>query len=116
MDFLDNDVFEVARMLAVRIPEMVFLLLGIMLSLRYWHRYPRPALLAFLGFALLLLQVLVGETMMFFMEGHSPLLDEIWFLTAEVVRSFLAGVGYLLLSFAPYAGRKQPPPLPPLPE
>src|SRR2546430_17405889 len=70
--FADDDFFNIVSMLAVRIPEMTILLLGIMLSLAYWRRHPRPALLSFLGFALLLLLILVAEPTTFLMEMYNP--------------------------------------------
>src|SRR5438552_18136747 len=100
MEFANDDFLELVRMLAVRIPEMTILLLGIMLSLAYWRRHPRPALLSFLGFALLLLQILVSEPIIFFMQIYNPPMDEMFFLIVEAVRSFLAAGSYLLLLFA----------------
>jgi hypothetical protein len=104
-------------MTAVHTAEMAVPFLGIILSLANWRKYPRPALLSFLGFALVLGTniALVGFFVLYVyvIADIQPGWDgEITFLASHGVRSLLTGGGYLLLIFAIYAGRKPKAPVP----
>ena len=113
MELPNDDFLEIVKILAVRIPEMAILLLGIMLSLAYWRKYPGPALLSFLGFSMLLLQILTWEIILFLMQEYNPPLGDVFFFIAEGVRSLITAGAYLLLIFAIHAGRRPVPPMPP---
>jgi hypothetical protein len=113
----NSDLLEMVKMLAVQIPEMVILLLGMIVALMNWSRYPRPALMSFFACGILLLLTVGTEAVDYLVPRHLNLgLDnDLFFLVVGGVRSFLAAGAFLLLIFAVYAGRRPRPPLPPLP-
>jgi len=117
---VDELYYEILKTLAAQIPEMAAAFLGIVFSLAKWRKYPRPALLSFLGFGLLLVvniifevvQILVLRGVLFdlsLIAGNG----ELFFLSVWAVRSFLVAGAYLLLIFAIDAARRPQAPLPP---
>jgi len=48
MAAMDSEYYMVLKLLAMQIPEMAAMLLGMVFALAYWGRYPRPAFLSFL--------------------------------------------------------------------
>jgi hypothetical protein len=113
----DGELLEMVKMLAVQIPEMVILLLGMIVAIMNWSRYPRPALMSFFGCGILLLLTVATEAVYFLVPRHwGPGFDgELFFLAVGGARSLLAAGALLLLIFAVYAGRRPRPPLPPYP-
>lgn len=114
---MDNDMRELFRFLGAQIPEMVALFLGMLLAVAKWRRYPRPSLLAFLGFGTLLVASIGGISILLFGPTLLPnanqdvLLVVVWGL-----RSVLYATGFGLLLGAIYVARqprRQPPPFRP---
>ena len=105
--------FQVIKWLAVQIPTMAILLLGVVLAVANWSKYPRAALLSFLGFATSLGLIIAFGVFFFFWSGLQFLFDsQILVLTVLGLRSFLAAGAYLLLIFAIYVERKPRAPMP----
>jgi hypothetical protein len=112
---MDERFWEGARFMAVHIPEMVISFLGIVLSVANWRKHPRPALLSFLGFALMLGSTIAMSGFIFWYFLADPKWDgEIAWLGSFGIRSLLNAGGYPLLIFAIYASRKPKAPVPPM--
>lgn len=113
---LDTEFRDLFRFLAAQIPEMAAMFLGMLLSLANAKRYPRPALLGFLGFALLLVVSIGSMIVVIYVPRHLPNLDsELFIVVAWGGRSVLFAVAYVLLISAIYAARKPRLPMPPFP-
>src|SRR5205814_4971820 len=110
---MDENFWQLAKMMAAHSPEMVISFLGIVLSFASWNKYPRPALLSFLGFALVLgSNFAMGGILLWYLITN-PGWNIFWFVTFGV-RSCLNAGGYLLLICAIYASRKPKAPVPPM--
>ena len=98
---------QLASLMAVHLPEMAISFLGIVLSFANWRKYPRPALLSFLGFSLVLgsIVAMFGFLVWFLITKPGWNGEFVW-LGAFGLRSFLSGIGYVLVIFAIYVGRK----------
>ena len=110
-----DDLFDFVTMLAFRTPEMIVLFLGMVVSVANWSKYPRPALLSFLGFGLLLVLVVASEIFFyFFLEKVFDIGLDFMFIEniAAGVRSIISAAAFGLLIFAIYAGRRSPAPGP----
>ena len=110
--------WEVAKLMATNIPEMAISFLGMVIAFASWSKLPRPALLSFLGFALVL-----GANIAFWAfflwyygiaETRLPWDGEMLSLGSQAARSLLTAGGYLLLIWAIYASRKPIAPVPPM--
>ena len=113
--------YDLIKLLAAQIPEMAALLLGMICALARWGSYPRPALLSFLGFGLLMVASVLPISFMI-LGPRSILFEFPLFLAGDpmlyqtgvwAVRSFLCAGAYLLLIFAIYAARNPRAQLPP---
>jgi len=112
-----DEYYQGLSWLAAQIPEMATLFLGMVLSLAQWRKLPRPALLSFLGFGLLLVVTILFHLVMFFLPIEQVLFvkqNDLFVTCALAVKSFLFAGAYMLLIFAIYAARKPRAPLPPL--
>jgi hypothetical protein len=110
-----DEYFDLCRILAPRIPEMATMLLGILLSMRYWKEYPRPAFLSFMGFCLQLATDLLFSVFYWLNPYETfdfpPTSDPYLIVAAfEAVRSSLSAIGLGLILAAIYSGRKPTPP------
>ena len=98
--------------LAIQSPVLIVLLIGIILCFTHWKRYPKPALLAFLG--LLLLMVLTFLNVLtvylpFFLQSNfnmkysamAPIQTGV-----GIISSILHAIGYVLLIVAIFSSRK----------
>ncbi len=110
----DDDVlFELFKYLAAQIPELTALFAGILICVAQWRKQPRRALLAFLGFGLLLLasvvpiSILIVVPRLFGDFARAEFSVIVW-----GCRALLCAIAYALLIAALFSGRK---PLPPKP-
>ena len=109
---LDPEYFELFKILAEQIPEMAVSFLGMLIAVAKWRQYPRPALLAFLGFGLLLVGSIGSVVVEIWVLRYFNFNEEIFFLIAWTGRSVLFAVAYVLLICAIFAARKPRAPLP----
>jgi hypothetical protein len=110
----NSPLFELLKFLAAQIPEMSAMLLGMLIAVAKWREYPRPSLLAFLGFGLLLFVSIGGMFLVIWApRAAADAIDHQFFvLIVWTVRSLLLAGAYLLLIFAIYTARR-PVPVPP---
>jgi hypothetical protein len=121
---VDSAYYEALKILAGGIPEMAAMFLGMVVALAQWRRYPRPALLSFLAFGIMLVVTILMAFVTTLIPMGIPIEfaffagnEDLFFTVAGTVQSFLFAGTYLLLIFAIYAARKPRPPMPPhLPE
>src|SRR4051812_7006893 len=96
----EDEVFlQVIKWLAVQIPAMAILFLGVIFAVANWSKNRRAALLSFLGFATLLGLIIAFGVFLFFygINAIGFLLaggENIWLFVLGI-RSFLAAGGYL---------------------
>jgi hypothetical protein len=109
---MDRQLLEFFKFLAAQIPEMAIMFLGAIVCAAYWPRYPRPALLGFLGFGLMLLVSIASIAAVIFLPPHLNH-HETWVLAIWTIRSFLFAIAYLLILAAIFRARRMPPPIPP---
>lgn len=106
MNVFDSDLFFHFKMLALQIPELLTLIVSCVLCIVFMKRHPKAALLAFFGFLLLLVLVLMVEVM-FYLLSQAPgggWFD--WFNDMIVLgRSIFAAGAYALIVAAVFVGR-----------
>jgi hypothetical protein len=114
MAAMDSEFYVLLKFLAMQIPEMAAMLLGMVLALGNWGRYPRPAFLSFLGFGLLLAVTILFWVVLILLPRHLGLFagNQVLDIGVTIVRSLLCAGAYLLLIFAIYAARKPRVPFP----
>jgi hypothetical protein len=113
MAAVDSEYYMVLKLLAMQIPEMAAMLLGMVFALANWGRYPRPAFLSFLGFGLLLAVTIVFWVVVILLARDFGFFQNQFLqIGVAIVRSLLCAGAYLLLIFAIYAARKPRAPLP----
>jgi len=98
--------------LAIQLPVLIALLIGIILCLTSWKRYPKPSLLAFLGLLLLMILVVINvltDYLPFFLQSTFDMkyseMAPIQIGTG-IILSILHAVGYILLIAALFSSRK----------
>lgn len=98
--------------LAIQLPVLIALLIGIILCFTHWSRYPKPSLLAFLGLLLLMIMTLITVLTVFlpyFLQSNFNMtysaMAPIQSLVG-IISSIMYAIGYILLIAAIFSSRK----------
>lgn len=93
-------------------PVYLVMIVGIVLSLQYSHRFPRAARLSLLGFSILLLNSLVGTYLsqmlpkFLFEQGSSAESIGLVLGLRAVIQSLISAAGFGFLLAAIFSGRR----------
>jgi hypothetical protein len=98
--------------LAIQLPVLVALLIGIILCFTHWRGYPKPSLLAFLGLLLFMILTLINVLTVHLPYFLQSTLNMTYSVMAPIqtgvgiISSILHAVGYALLISAIFFRRK----------